>query len=56
MTAVSGAVTIGGSPADDDYKFFQLYRDAADCSDTFTGDARVLGIKLFYTTDAANDA
>jgi len=56
MTAVSGAVTIAGSPADDDYTFFQLYRDAADGSDTFTGDARVMGIKLFYTTDAANDA
>jgi hypothetical protein len=56
MTAVSGAVTIGGSPADDDQTFFQLYRDAADGSDDFTGDARVLGIKLFYTTDAANDA
>ena len=56
MTAVSGAVTIGGTPADDDITFFQLYRDAADGSDTFTGDARVLGIKLFYTTDALNDA
>ena len=56
MTAVSGAVTIAGSPADNDQTFFQLYRDAADGSDTFSGDARVLGIKLFYTTDAANDA
>jgi len=56
MTAVSSAMTIAGSPADDDQCFFQLYRDAADGSDTFTGDARVLGIKLFYTTDAANDA
>ena len=56
MTAVSSAMTIAGSPADDDYTFFQLYRDAADGSDTFTGDARVLGIKLFYTTDAPNDA
>ena len=56
MTSVSSAMTISGSPADDDYTFFQLYRDAADGSDTFTGDARVLGIKLFYTTDAANDA
>ena len=56
VTAVSSAMTIAGSPADDDYTFFQLYRDAADGSDTFTGDARVLGIKLFYTTDAANDA
>ena len=56
MTAVSGTVAIGGSPADNDYTFFQLYRDAADGSDDFTGDARVMGIKLFYTTDAANDA
>jgi hypothetical protein len=56
MSAVSSAMTIAGSPADDDYTFFQLYRDAADGSDDFTGDARVLGIKLFYTTDAANDA
>ena len=56
MSAVSSAMTLAGSPADDDYCFFQLYRDAADGSDTFTGDARVMGIKLFYTTDAANDA
>jgi len=56
MTAESGAVTIAGSPADNDQTFFQLYRDAADGSDTFSGDARVLGIKLFFTTDAANDA
>jgi hypothetical protein len=56
MTAVSSDMTIAGSPADDDYTFFQVYRDAADGSDTFTGDARLLGIKLFYTTDAANDA
>ena len=56
VSSVSSAMTIAGSPADDDLTFFQLYRDAADGSDTFTGDARLLGIKLFYTTDAANDA
>jgi len=56
MSSVSSAMTIAGSPADNDQTFFQLYRDAADGSDTFTGDARVMGIKLFYTTDAANDA
>ena len=56
MTSASSAMTIAGSPADDDYTFFQVYRDAADGSDTFTGDARLLGIKLFYTTDEANDA
>ena len=56
VSSVSSAMTIAGTPADDDLTFFQLYRDAADGSDTFTGDARVMGIKLFYTTDAANDA
>ena len=56
VSSVSGAITIAGTPADDDLTFFQLYRDAADGSDTFTGDARLMGIKLFYTTDAANDA
>ena len=56
VTSASGATTIAGTPADDDLTFFQLFRNAADGSDTFTGDARLLGIKLFYTTDAANDA
>ena len=56
VTSTSSAITIAGTPADDYYTFFQVYRDAADGSDTFTGDARLLGIKLFYTTDAANDA
>ena len=55
MSAVSSAMTISGSPADDDYTFFQLFRNAAAGGDAFTGDARLLGIKLFYTTDAAND-
>tara|TARA_B100000214_G_scaffold172488_1_gene124038 strand:- start:6462 stop:7700 length:1239 start_codon:yes stop_codon:yes gene_type:complete len=56
VTSESSAMTIAGSPADDDMTFFQVYRDAADGSDTFTGDARLIGIKLFFTTDAANDA
>ena len=56
VTSESSAMTIAGSPADDQQSYFQLYRDAADGSDTFTGEARVLGLKLFYTTDSANDA
>ena len=56
VTSESSAMTIAGSPADDEQTYFQLYRDAADGSDTFTGEARVLGVKIFYTTDAANDA
>ena len=56
ITSESGAVTVAGSPAAGEQTYFQLYRDANDGSDTFTADARVLGVKIFYTTDAANDA
>jgi hypothetical protein len=56
VSAVSSAITIAGSPAVDQLTYFQLFRDANAGGDTFTGDARVLGVKLFFTTDAANDA
>ncbi len=54
VSAESGAVTIAGSPAADDQCFFQINRDVS--ADAQTGDARLLGIKLFFTTDAGNDA
>jgi hypothetical protein len=56
VSAESSAVTIAGSPAVDQLTYFQLYRDANAGGDTFSADARVLGIKIFFTTDAANDA
>ena len=49
----SGAVTIGGSPAAGDECFFNIYRDVS--ADDQTADARLLGVKLYFTTDAAND-
>mgnify|MGYP006075551301 CR=1 FL=1 len=52
VSAVSGAVTIPGA-AVDTMTYFQISRDVS--ADTQTGDARLLGIKLFFTTDAAND-
>ena len=54
MSAESGAVTIAGSPAANDVCFFQVNRDVS--ADTQTGDARLLGIKLFFTNDALTDA
>ena len=54
VTAESGAVTIAGSPRTDEYVFFQISRDVS--ADDLTADAKLLGIKLFFTTDAANDA
>jgi hypothetical protein len=56
VSPVSTAITIAGTPAVDQQTYFQLYRDANAGTDTYTGVARVLGIKIFYTTDAANDA
>jgi hypothetical protein len=53
ISVESGAVTIAGSPAVDDQCFFQINRDVS--ADAQTGDARLLGLRLFFTTDAAND-
>ena len=54
VSAVSGAVTVAGSPSVNEYVFFQVMRDVS--ADDQSGDSRLLGIKLFFTTDAANDA
>ena len=54
VSAESGAVTIAGSPGVDELCYFQVMRDVT--ADTQSGDARLLGIKLFFTTDALTDA
>lgn len=56
ITAETAAITIGGSPAEGDYVVFQVYRKPADAGDTLAVDARLLGVKLIYTTDTGNDA
>tara|TARA_Y100001938_G_scaffold134797_1_gene195682 strand:+ start:3857 stop:5608 length:1752 start_codon:yes stop_codon:yes gene_type:complete len=53
VSAVSGAVTIANAAADTQ-TYFQIMRDVS--ADSQSGDARLLGIKLFFTTDAANDS
>jgi len=55
ISSESGAVTVAGSPAAGELTYFQLFRNANDGGDTFTADARVLGVKIFFTTDAPND-
>ena len=50
------AVTIGGAPAEGDLVFFQVYRDPAAAADTLNADAQLIGIRLFYSTGAKNDA
>lgn len=52
----TGAITIGGSPAENDFVVFQIYRLPTDGSDTLAVDARLHSVKLFLTTNAATDA
>ena len=54
VTAERGAVTIAGSPSTDEEVYFQITRDVSE--DDLDADAKLLGIKIFFTTDAANDA
>ena len=54
VSAESGAVTIAGSPAVGDICYFRIARDISE--DNMAGDARLLGIKLFFNTDAKNDS
>ena len=54
VTDVSTAVTIA-SAADDCLTYFRIFRDVSDANDTATEDARLLGVKIFFTTDAEND-
>lgn len=50
----TAAITLAGTPADADFLAIQVSRNPA--SDTLTGDAILLGIVVFITTDAAIDA
>lgn len=52
----SSAITIAGTPAAGDVVVFQINRTVADASDTLAQDARLHGIRLFFTTNAATDA
>jgi hypothetical protein len=56
VTSSTPAVTINGA-ADDGVTFFNVFRDASDTTnDTYASDARLIGVQIFFTTDAANDA
>ena len=54
VSAESGAVTIAGSPSTDDVCFFQINLDTSASAQS--GVVRLVGIKIFFTTDAGNDA
>ncbi len=55
VTDESAAVTIAGNPGVDELVNFRVLRDVSNGNDVMSEDARLLGIKLFWTTDARND-
>jgi hypothetical protein len=52
----SSAITVAGTPAAGDTVQFQIARAPANGSDTMAIDARLHGIRVFYTTNASTDA
>ena len=55
ITSETAAMTIGNTPAETDWIAFKVSRDANGAGDTVVADAILLGVKLIFTTDAAND-
>ena len=53
VSTESGAITVGGSPAAEEWVYFEVLRDVS--ADTHTGVIRLHGIKLHYTVDAGTD-
>ena len=56
VSAESAAITIAGSPGANELTYFRIGRDVSDSNDDMAGDCRLHGIKLFFSTNAANEA
>lgn len=55
-TPESALFTVGNIPAENDTVVFQIYRLPSDVNDTLAVDARLVGIRLYYTNSANTDA
>ena len=55
VTAESGAVTVAGTPAAEDLVACQVSREVGNGSDAMAGDARLIGVRILYTTSAMTD-
>jgi hypothetical protein len=52
----SSAITVAGSPAVGDTVQFQIARVPADAGDTMAIDAKLIGVRIFFTSNAPTDA
>ena len=53
LASSSAAITCSGSPAAADLIFVQVFRDAS--ADSHAADAKLIGVRMLYRTNAAND-
>lgn len=54
VSSYTSAITVSGA-AEDALTYFQVYRNAADAGDTHSADAQLIGIRLLFAVDQAND-
>lgn len=53
VTAATGAVTLGGTPAKGDMLFFRIYRDVSE--DDLPADAKLIGVKIKFGISQFDD-
>lgn len=53
ISAVSSALTVGGSPSNGDLVAFRIKRNVS--TDNLGGDARLIALRIFYTENASDD-
>ena len=56
ISPTTPAMTVAGSPAAGDITYFQVAREIADSNDDLNQDAKLIGVKLHFTTEAGTDA
>lgn len=56
ITSATSAITAAGSPSEGDMLVVEVYRDADAGGDTYNQLARFIGLKLIYSTNAADDS
>jgi len=55
VSTTSAAVTCAGTPAEGDLTFVRVFRDVSDSNDDLVQDMGLIGVRLFYTLNSAND-
>ena len=55
LSPETGNITVGGTPSPEEHVIFRVARVPANAGDTMAIDARLHGVRIHYTTNAASD-